>query len=180
MQANTCLMKNLNVHPCPRTGGQNVHEAVSIQLLYCTIGNDECLWVQIMFVWSCPVCLSSVYLTSPHMTKPPRSSPLFLHTASNQKLKLGKVLRMKLDIAQCELTKIQTESNRKFKEDKSQVLEYRGLGMQSQVSTEVSQTFMYAHLLKLCPIIIGLNEISVMDMLATAIWGTENSTVWSY
>ena len=52
--------------------------------------------------------------------------------------------------------------------------------MQSQVSTEVSQTFMYAHLLKLCPIIIGLNEISVMDMLATAIWGTENSTVWSY
>ena len=87
---------------------------------------------------------------------------------------------MKLDIAQCELTKIQTESNRKFKEDKSQVLEYRGLGMQSQVSTEVSQTFMYAHLLKLCPIIIGLNEISVMDMLATAIWGTENSTVWSY
>ena len=36
-----------------------------------------------------PMCLPSIYLTSPLVTKSPRPSPLYLHTESNQILEVG-------------------------------------------------------------------------------------------
>ena len=52
-----------------------------------------CLWRQEQVNVNCgqappPMCLLPVYLTSPHVTRSPRPSPLYLYTASNQILGL--------------------------------------------------------------------------------------------
>jgi len=39
------------------------------------------------------MCLPSIYLMSPHVTKSPRPSPLYLHTESNQILEVGTISR---------------------------------------------------------------------------------------